>query len=69
MDFYKKVASKKIIDTYLNNKAVVLIEWIENFKEVFNQELIIDLSVYIQYLKDKEGNILENERQIIIKYM
>ena len=67
MDFYKKVVSLDRINSYLTKNAVVLIEWMENFTSVFNQEIKLDVSVYIQYLKDKNGNILENERQIIIK--
>lgn len=67
MDFYKKVVKKENIEFYLKKKGVVLIEWIENFKLVFNEELKPDISVYIQYLKDKNNNILESEREIIIE--
>lgn len=66
MDFYKKVVSLENINPYLKKNAVVLIEWVENFTSVFNQEIKPDVRVYIQYLKDKENNILNNERQIRI---
>lgn len=66
MDFYKKVASLEIIEKYLANNSVVLIEWIENYKQVFSRKLEASISVYIQYCKDSSGNILEWERQIVI---
>lgn len=62
MDFYKKVSCKEIIDSYLKKGSIVLIEWAENFKGVFNKELPVGISVYIQYLKD------ENERGISVIY-
>ncbi len=64
MDFYKKVIAKKDIEYYLEKKSVILIEWIENFNLVFSDNLSPQISVYIQYLKDKAGNYLNNERQI-----
>lgn len=66
MDFYKKVVPKNLLDTFLGNKAVVLIEWIENFEAIFNEKLNTDINVLIQYLKDKEGLILDNMREITI---
>ncbi len=66
MDFYKKVVTKEIIDSYLSKRAIVLIEWIDNFSLVFNKEIDVDLSVYIQYLRDKKDEIIDNERQITI---
>ena len=66
MDFYKKVVDIENINSYLKKKSIVLIEWIENFSSVFGNELDCDTRVYIQYLKDDKGNILDNGRQIII---
>ena len=66
MDFYKKVVTKEIINNYLSKKAVILIEWIDNYSLVFNEEIDAGLRVYIQYVKDKNGEIIDNERQITI---
>lgn len=66
MDFYKKVTSENLIEHFLKNKSVVLIEWIENFEEVFKKKLTPDINVLIQYLKDKNGVFLENKREIVI---
>lgn len=66
MDFYMKVQRIDTINHFLNNNGVVLIEWIKNFHAAFQQQLNPKLSVYIEYIKDKENNILENERQINI---
>ena len=66
MDFYKKVVPKNLIEHFQRNKSVVLIEWIDNFKNVFKEKLNLDINVLIQYLKDKEGLILENKREIVI---
>lgn len=68
MDFYKKAVSLNDINSYLKKNAVVLIEWVENFSLVFNQELKLDINVYIEYLKDKQGDFLNNERQISLCY-
>ena len=62
MDFYKKVSPIEVIDSYLKKDSVVLIEWVENFKQVFNKELPLNISVYIQYGKNK------NEREISMLY-
>ena len=67
MDFYKKVIPESLIEKFQKSKGVVLIEWINNFEEIFNKKLKIDISVLIQYLKDKEGLILGNKREIIIE--
>ena len=70
MDFYKKVISKKDIEYYLEKKAVILIEWIENFNLVFSDNLSPNISVYIQYskdLNDLKDNYLNNERQIKVE--
>ena len=67
MDFYKKVIPENLIEQFQKSKGVVLIEWINNFEEVFNKKLKMDISVLIQYLKDKEGLSLENKREIIIE--
>ena len=69
MDFYKKVVPREIIRSYLTKGSVVLIEWIENFANVFKENLNLNISVYIQSLKDKEGNILNNERHIAIDFV
>ena len=66
MDFYKKVIYRDKIDFYLKKNSVVLIEWFENYEKVFNEKLALDVCVYIQYLKDNDGNILDNTRQIAI---
>lgn len=63
MDFYKKVTSKKDIDLYLKKKSVVVIEWIENYKQVFKEEINLDMSVHIQYLNDGP----ESQREIAIE--
>ena len=68
MDFYKKVITKDRIQFYLDKKSVVLIEWFENFINVFKEELDLDIRMYIQYLKDTEGNIIDNMRQIQIEF-
>ena len=52
MDFYKKVIPENLIEQFQKSKSVVLIEWINNFEEVFNKKLKVDISVLIQYLKD-----------------
>jgi len=62
MDFYKKVVSKDVIGSYLKKGSIVIIEWIENFKEVFNEELRVDISVNIEYLKN------QSERRITLCY-
>ena len=68
MDFYKKVLSKEKIDKYLKDKTIVLIEWIDNFNQLFKTELLLpDININIQYLRDKDKNIIENERQITIQ--
>lgn len=64
MDFYKKVTERKIINAFLKKKCVVLIEWVSNFKKVFNEELTLDISVYIQYVKDEKEDINLNKREI-----
>lgn len=64
MDFYKKVTDRGIISSFLEKNCVVLIEWTLNFKKVFNEELPLDISVYIQYVKDKKGDIDLNKREI-----
>ena len=66
MDFYKKVIPANLIEHFQKNKGVVLIEWVDNFEAVFKEKLKVDISVLIQYLKDKEGLILENKREIVI---
>ena len=66
MDFYKKVLDPENILLYLGKGTVVLIEWIGNFDLIFDREIDLDLSVYIQFLKDNDGNIKEAERQVII---
>ena len=67
MDFYKKVVPKNLIEQFQKNKGVVLIEWVDNFEEIFKEKLKTDINVLIQYLKDKEGLILENKREIILE--
>src|SRR3990167_3529953 len=67
MDFYKKAVPENIIQAYLDQGSVVLIEWIENFNEVFNKDLFSSISVYVQYLNNGKSKISENERQIIIE--
>ena len=66
VDFYKKVIPKSLIEHFQKNKSVVLIEWVNNFEVVFKEKLFPDINVLIQYLKDKEGLILENKREIIV---
>ncbi|OGI10597.1 MAG: tRNA (adenosine(37)-N6)-threonylcarbamoyltransferase complex ATPase subunit type 1 TsaE [Candidatus Melainabacteria bacterium RIFCSPLOWO2_02_FULL_35_15] len=66
MDFYKKVVPKNLIEHFQKSKCIVLIEWINNFETVFKEKLNVDISVLIQYLRNKEGLILENEREIIV---
>jgi tRNA threonylcarbamoyladenosine biosynthesis protein TsaE len=66
MDFYKKVVSKNLIEYFQKNKSIILIEWVNNFETVFQEKLNLDISVLIQYLKDKEGLIIENKREIVI---
>ncbi|MBI3590336.1 MAG: tRNA (adenosine(37)-N6)-threonylcarbamoyltransferase complex ATPase subunit type 1 TsaE [Candidatus Melainabacteria bacterium] len=68
MDFYKKVVTKDMIQFYMDKKSVVLIEWFENFVDVFKEELDLDMRMYIQYLKDTGGNIIDNMRQIQIEF-
>lgn len=67
MDFYKKVVPKVIIDEYLENVSVVIIEWIENYFSVFHKDLKTDYLVSIQYLKDKKGVLKKNQRLILIQ--
>ena len=67
MDFFKKVVEEEKVNFYLKNGSVVLIEWFENFNCLFARNLDLDIRIYIQYLKDKSGNILENEREIIVE--
>ncbi len=64
MDFYKKVVSEEKIEYYLAKNSVVLIEWFENFKEVYDKNLKPYISVYIHYLKDANNDYINNERQI-----
>ena len=68
MDFYKKVIPKNNIEYYLKKGSVILIEWIENFQGIFNENLNPDISVYIHYLRDKNNNYINNERQIKIEF-
>ena len=67
MDFYKKVVLRNLIEHFQKNKSIVLIEWVDNFEAVFKEKLNLEINVLIQYLKDKEGLILENKREIIIE--
>ena len=67
MDFYKKVVPKNLIEYFQKKSSVILIEWIDNFEMVFKEKLNTDISVLIQYLKDKEGLLLENKREIVIE--
>ena len=67
MDFYKKVIPANLIEHFQKNKCVVLIEWVNNFEVVFKEKLNVDISVLIKYLRDKEGLILDNKREIIIE--
>ncbi len=67
MDFYKKVVPKNLIEYFQKNKGIILIEWVNNFETVFKEKLNLDISVLIQYLKDKEGLIFDNKREIIIE--
>lgn len=55
MDFYRKVIPLEIINSYKN--SVIIIEWYENFKEVFNFDLTLDVSVYIEYSINSESNM------------
>lgn len=64
MDFYKKVQKKESIESYLRSGSVVLVEWIDNYSLLFSGELNLDISVYIEYVKDKNELSLENERKI-----
>ncbi len=66
MDFYKKVLASEKIKFYLENKSIVLIEWCENYNQVFDDNLELDLRVYIHYLRDNEGNLSNTARQIEI---
>ena len=68
MDFYKKVQEEKLIKEYLKKPSIVLIEWAGNYKEVFNKDLNLDIRVYIEYVTDKEQNILNNERYLRVIY-
>ena len=68
MDFYKKVIPKNKIEYYLKKGSVVLIEWIENFQGIFNENLNPDISVYIHYLRNIGNNYINNERQIKIEF-
>lgn len=60
MDFYKKVVSKNLINQFLEKPSLVFIEWVENYKEVYDQELELNISVEIKY------GISNNERNIEI---
>lgn len=65
MDFYKKITPLNIVKQFLENGAVILIEWFENYSLVLNEKLEPDLRVYIQYLN--EGDNLTNKRKVIIE--
>lgn len=67
MDFYKKVQKKENIESYLDNGSVVLIEWMENYSLLFSNRLNLDISVYIEYVKNEHEIFLENERTITIE--
>lgn len=67
MDFYKKVFDLENILSYVDKGGIVLIEWISNFNIIFNTKIDLDLSVYIQFKKDNNGDILGSERQITIE--
>ncbi len=67
MDFYKKVVSESLVKHFLKNNSVVLIEWINNFEDIFKKKLKPDINVLIQYLKDKDGLIIENKRELIVE--
>ena len=69
MDFYKKVFVLENILSYVKKGGVVLIEWIGNFDVVFNKKINPDLSVYIQFVKNSNGNVLDGERQMIIELL
>lgn len=68
MDFYMKVQQYETIKHFLNSNGVVLVEWIKNFNLTFKNELLPNISVYIEYVRDKENNILENERLVNIQH-
>ena len=67
MDFYKKVFDLENILSYEKKGGIVLIEWVSNFDLIFEREINLDLSVYIQFIKDNNGDILDSERQITIE--
>jgi len=67
MDFYKKVQKKESIESYLRSGSVVLVEWMENYSLLFSSGLNLDISVYIEYVKDKNRLSLENERKITLE--
>lgn len=67
MDFYKKVVPKYILEEFLKKDFIILIEWANNFEDVFKQKLAMDISVFIEYLRDEGGNLLNNKRQITVK--
>ncbi len=66
MDFYMKVHKNETVKSYFENGSVILIEWVENFNKSFVTPLDTNINVYIDYVKDKNGNIVENERQLKI---
>ena len=66
MDFYKKVVTKDLVEQFLKKGFVVLIEWVDNFEEIFKEKLNAPVNVLIEYLKDNEGNLLIEKRQITL---
>lgn len=52
MDFYQKVVPKKLIDSYYGKGAIIVIEWYQNYKEAFDEELKVDKSIEIKYIQD-----------------
>lgn len=68
MDFYKKVTPFYVIKNFIKDGAVVLIEWLENYSTVFNEEIEANVRVYIQYFLNKGvGDNSANVREIIIE--
>jgi len=69
MDFYMKVQKEELVRSYLKSDAVIAIEWIKNFNEIFKSDLNPNINVFIEYMRDKENNIIDNERQIKIEWL
>lgn len=61
MDFYHKVFHKTIIEKYLKEPSIIVIEWSKNYSDIYNEDLNTDIQISLNFLNE------ENSRNIKVK--